>query len=216
MEGERDFWEAGGLYRPSEHPVVEMFARQRTAYLSATGVLGGVGSILDVGGGSGFSSAYYAEGIRVVACDAARGMLAGNPLQDRVQCYAESLPFHDRSFDLATGWELLHHLEQPELAVREMLRVARLRIVLFEPNRNHPGHVLLALKRPSERLALRSSARYLRDVVTRAGGMVTRHIRCGLLFPNVTPLPVARLLTRLPYPMPLIGISQLLVAVRKG
>jgi hypothetical protein len=32
-----------------------------------------------------------------------------------------------------------------------------------------------------------------------------------MLFPNATPLPVARLMARLPYRLPVIGISQLMI-----
>jgi hypothetical protein len=58
LTDQREFWEAGGIYRPSTHPVVELFARQRVRYLGRTGLLAGVRSLLDVGAGSGFSSAY--------------------------------------------------------------------------------------------------------------------------------------------------------------
>ena len=77
---QRPFWEAGGCYRDPEHPVVELFARQRIRHLVASGILDGVGSVLDVGSGSGFSSAFYPPHIRVVACDGALGMLAANPV----------------------------------------------------------------------------------------------------------------------------------------
>jgi hypothetical protein len=35
---ERGFWEAGGLYRDSTHPVVELFARQRIGFLVSRGI----------------------------------------------------------------------------------------------------------------------------------------------------------------------------------
>jgi hypothetical protein len=41
-------------------------------------------------------------------------------------------------------------------------------------------------------------------------------VRCGLLFPNITPLPIARLLARLPYRVPLVAISQLVIAEPGG
>src|SRR6516225_6154982 len=132
---QRPFWETGGCYRDPEHPVVEIFARQRIRHLVASGILDGVGSVLDVGAGSGFSSAFYPRHIGVVACDGALGMLAANPVPRRVLCAADALPFPDRSFDAVTCWELLHHLDQPVAAVREMLRVAGRRVIIFEPNR---------------------------------------------------------------------------------
>jgi SAM-dependent methyltransferase len=212
---ERAFWDAGGRYRTSDHPVVELFARQRVAYLRRLGVLDDIGSLLDVGAGSGFSSRYYPRAIRVVACDSARGMLAGNPVRDRLRCTAHALPFARDTFDAVTCWELLHHVDDGVAVVAEMLRVARRRVIIFEPNRLNPGHLYLALTRANERRALRFSPAHLRRLVASAGGIVTRHVRCGLLFPNVTPLRVARLLAAAPFRIPLIAISQLVVARKR-
>jgi SAM-dependent methyltransferase len=209
---QQEFWEAGGVYRPSTHPVVALFAQQRVAFLEALGAFDGIRTLLDVGAGSGFSSAYYPSGIRVVACDYAAGMLRGNPVRDRLLTAADHLPFASERFDAVTCWELLHHLDDPGAAVREMLRVARRRLIVFEPNRLHPGHWCLAIARENERQALRFSPGYLRRLVTAAGGTIERHVRGGLLFPNVTPLPIARLMQRLPYRLPVLGISQLVIA----
>jgi SAM-dependent methyltransferase len=216
MPGQRPFWEGGGCYRDPEHPVVELFARQRVHHLAASGMLDDVRSLLDVGAGSGFSSAFYPERIRVVACDGALGMLAGNPVSERVLCAADALPFPDRSFDAVTCWELLHHLDQPVEAVREMLRVAGGRVIIFEPNRINPGHVVLALTREEERASIRFSPGHLRRLIEAAGGVIRLHQRCGLLFPNVTPLAVARVLARMPFRVPFIAISQLIVAERRA
>ena len=208
---QRQFWESGGIYRRSDHPVVALFAGQRIAYLQRTGVFDGVRTLLDVGAGNGFSSAHYPRAIWVVACDFAEGMLAANPTRDRVRSLAYRLPFRDRTFDLATCWEVLHHADDPVAVVREMLRVAK-RIVVFEPNRNHPGHLWLGATRPEERACLRFTPGHVRRIMRAAGGAIRTHVRCGLLFPNITPLGVARLLVRLPFRAPLVGISQLVVA----
>lgn len=205
------FWEAGGRYRGSDHPVVALFARQRVDYLRRHGWLDGVRSVLDVGAGNGFSSAYYPVGVRVTACDYAAGMLTGNPVRDKLRCSATALPFRDDAFDLVTCWELLHHLDAPAEALREMRRVARRRVVVFEPNRIHPGHVVLGLTRANERASLRFSPGHVRRLVAASGGRILHHERCGLLFPNVTPLALARLMVRLPYRVPVAGISQLVV-----
>ena len=211
MRDERAFWESGGCYRAEHHPVVELFARQRVRYLAAVGALDGVSTLLDVGAGSGFSSLHYPPEIRVVATDYAAGMLAANRTRDRVRCAAGALPLGDASFDAVTCWELLHHLDDPVGALREMLRVARRRVIVFEPNRINLGQIVLALLRDNERRTLRFSARHLRRLVSRAGGRLAFHARTGLLFPNITPLPIARALARLPYRIPLIAISQLAI-----
>jgi len=191
--------------------VVALFAQQRVEHLQERGALDGVRTLLDVGAGSGFSSGYYPRNVRVVACDYAGGMLRQNPAPNRVRCSADRLPFPDGSFDAVTCWELLHHLPDPKAAVAEMVRVARERVIIFEPNRIHPGHIVLGLTRPEERESLRFTPGHLRRLVRPSGARIRLHERCGLLFPNVTPLPVARAFVRLPYRMPVIGISQLMV-----
>lgn len=213
---QRAFWESGGVYRPSDHPVVELFARQRVEYLTARGLLAGVRTLLDVGAGNGFSSGYYPPDVHVVACDYAAGMLDGNPMRDRLRCSAAALPFGDAAFDLVGCWELLHHLDDPVAAVREMYRVARRRLVMFEPNRINPGHIVLGLTRANERQSLRFSPGHVRRLVRAAGLTITSQERCGLLFPNITPVALARRLVRLPYRMPVIGISQLIVIDKGG
>lgn len=216
MADQHAFWEEGGSYRAAGHPVVELFARQRTRYLEATGLLADVATLLDVGAGNGFSSAYYPARIRVVACDYAAGMLRDNPAPHRVRCSASALPFPDASFDAVACWELLHHLDDPVAALREMARVAGRRLLVFEPNRIHPGHVVLGLTRAEERASLRFTPGHVRRLLRAAGLVPVRQERCGLLFPNVTPLWLARRLVRLPYRMPVVGISQLVVVERGG
>jgi SAM-dependent methyltransferase len=210
-ESDAVFWEGGGLYRSSAHPVGALFARQRIGFLQERGLLDDVGTLLDVGAGNGLSSRYFPKNVRVVACDAAAGMLRENPARDRVRCSATVLPFGDRCFDAATCWELLHHLDDPTAAVAEMLRVSRRRVLLFEPNRIHPGHIVLGVTRESERRSLRFSPGHVRRIVAAAGGRIALQLRCGALFPNLTPLPLARILAALPYRLPLVGISQLVV-----
>ena len=214
-EEQHEFWEGGGVYRASDHPVVELFARQRVRYLTQTGLLAGVRTLLDVGAGNGFSSGYYGPGVHVVATDYASGMLDGNPVRDRVRASASQLPFGDDAFDVVGCWELLHHLDDPVSAVRDMYRVARRRVVMFEPNRINPGHIVLGLTRSNERESLRFSPGHVRRLVRAAGVTITRQERCGLLFPNITPVAVARALVKLPFKMPVIGISQLIV-IEKG
>lgn len=213
---QRVFWEGGGVYRRSDHPVVELFARQRVRYLERAGLLAGVRSLLDVGAGNGFSSGYYGRHVHVVACDYAAGMLDGNPVRDRVRASAGALPFGDDTFDVVGCWELLHHLDDPVAAIREMYRVARRRLVMFEPNRLNPGHIVLGLTRRNERHSLRFSPGHVRRLVRAAGLRLSRQERCGLLFPNITPAALARQLVRLPYRMPVIGISQLVVIEKRA
>jgi len=52
----------------------------------------------------------------------------------------ERLPFDDQTFDLILSHEVLEHVQDDQMAVREMVRVLRPggRIALFVPNRGYP------------------------------------------------------------------------------
>lgn len=46
----------------------------------------------------------------------------------------QSLPFEDRSFDVAVEFDVLHHVTEPRQMAREMMRVARGRCLMTESN----------------------------------------------------------------------------------
>jgi SAM-dependent methyltransferase len=86
--------------------------------------------VLDVGAGSGRHSAEAARlGARVVAVDlgasidVARANLPSDALT--VQADAERLPFAPGSFDLVMSIGVLHHLPDPQRALRSITRYAR-------------------------------------------------------------------------------------------
>jgi SAM-dependent methyltransferase len=99
-------------------------------------------SVLAVCCGSGMDAEYLARcGADVTALDISPGCL--RRAQTRALRYgvryalvrgdAEHLPFADNSFDFAFVHDGLHHLEQPNRAVCEMTRVARLAVMVSEP-----------------------------------------------------------------------------------
>jgi len=96
--------------------------------------------VLDVGCGTGrFSRLFKSMGARVTGVDISHAML----LQARMRVSGEgyvggsaiSLPFRDRSFDLAVSVNVLNHLASYEQAIGEICRVSK-RVVLGLPNRN--------------------------------------------------------------------------------
>jgi ubiquinone/menaquinone biosynthesis C-methylase UbiE len=94
-------------------------------------------SVLDIGTGSGlFAEAFSQRSLIVTGIDAnpemvsaAKGFL---PEGDFRLSEAESLPFPDRSFDLAFMGVLLHETDDPEKALGEAWRVARKRVAVLE------------------------------------------------------------------------------------
>ena len=59
---------------------------------------------------------------------------------------AENLGYPDNSFDTVIEKDVLHHVSDPEKALKEMTRVARKRVILIEANRYNPSfYVFLTL-----------------------------------------------------------------------
>jgi len=88
---------------------------------------------VDVGAGTGFITAALVEaGLRVVAVDQSQAMLDALRERfhggDQVDCRvggAERLPVGDGAADYCFANMLLHHVESPGVAIREMARVLR-------------------------------------------------------------------------------------------
>lgn len=209
-----DYWETDTAHRDPRHFVVEGFARQRWQHLARRVDLSSYRTALDVGAGSGFSSIYAPEHLDVTATDGSLRMLAQHPGRKKVIADAMQLPFADRSFDVVFCWELLHHVEQPWRVLQEMARVSRRTVFFFEPNPWNLAQAAFAVADPEHRWVLRFTRRYTVDQVRRAGLRLVHYERGGLIFPNKTPEAVYPLLAKLPFHVPRVGISQLVIAER--
>jgi SAM-dependent methyltransferase len=215
-ERQKIYWEEGHKFRAYDHPVVQFFARQRIDQIREWLARANIRTALDVGCGDGFSSFYMREAIGgICATDRSNRMLARHPFkhEGRVACSdATRLPYPDQSFDLVYCWELLHHVSDPAAVLAEMTRVSRTYVLAAEPNRNNPFQAGFALWDAEHRWVLRFSMLYLKKLFEAAGLRVERTLSGGCIFPNVTPLWLFPLLRRMPYQIPLIGISNWVVA----
>ncbi|MGD0565823.1 MAG: class I SAM-dependent methyltransferase [Candidatus Goldiibacteriota bacterium] len=54
------------------------------------------------------------------------------------KCDSQKLPFKNSSFDTVLEKDMLHHAENPEKALKEMVRVAKKRVIVIEANRYNP------------------------------------------------------------------------------
>lgn len=217
-EYQKQFWANNKNARGFDHPVVEFFARQRIDYVRRHIDLTKVDSAFDVGCGDGFATYYFAQSIpRVEGGDISELMLEHNPLgRDALRVIdAENLDLPDASYDLVYLWEVLHHLKDPARAVREMSRVSRRYVVIFEPNRANVLQFGFGLLNREERGTLRSSKAYLEGLARQAGLEIVACDYCGKIPPNKTPGWLFEIMKRLPFESTRVsGISVALIAAR--
>jgi SAM-dependent methyltransferase len=104
--------------------------------------LGNAKTLLNLGAGSG---SYEPGDLAVVAVEPSSEMCAQRVMGSApvIRATAERLPFRDASFDAALAVLTLHHWRDRCAGLREMLRVARERVVLFTWDPSHPGFWLV-------------------------------------------------------------------------
>jgi SAM-dependent methyltransferase len=209
-ERQKAHWAARTNLRAYDHPVVRLFGEQRAREISRLLGEWRPESALDVGCGDGFGMQAMATRVRGVihGCDRSQRMLEANPApaSELTCCDAYDLPFENGSFDLVYCWELLHHLAEPDRAVREMARVASRGVLICEPNRLNPAMAVFGLAYPSERGTLRFDAGKVRRLLE-GQGLDDPVCETGAWFtPNRTPQRLAELLVRLPYRVPALGL----------
>lgn len=99
--------------------------------------LGDARTVLNVGAGTG---SYEPTDREVTAVEPSAVMRGQRPAGSApcVAAAAESLPFEDRSFDVAMAVSTVHHWGDPMAGLREMRRVAR-RVVVLTFDTDEPG-----------------------------------------------------------------------------
>lgn len=112
------------------------------AYMMAMIEFFGISSVLDVGSGTGFAlfklkdkmPHIRAIGIEPSPAQRAIGYRKGLSEAELVDGDAMKIEFPDNSFDLVCEFGALHHMPRPELAISEMLRIARKAIFVCDSN----------------------------------------------------------------------------------
>ena len=105
---------------------------------SIRAAIGDVRTLVNVGAGAG---SYEPNGVAVTAVEPAWRMLAQRKrgAAPALRAVAERLPFRDACFDVALGVLTAHHWRDLGAGLREMVRVARERVVIFTWDPEHPG-----------------------------------------------------------------------------
>lgn len=144
-------------------------------------------SLLDVGSGNGFFSYYFDKICNTTAIDYSKKMIEMNPIKKKEVMDANNLKFKSSSFDIVFCNALLHHVNDMNKVVKEMIRVSKKYVIILEPNRNNPILFLYALLVKEERKSLRFSQSFLKRLVRKNGLKIKSIFSYGLLFPNKIP-----------------------------
>jgi len=192
-----DLWERREGYKPADAPSARAFAEPKVDRIARWAELAGGETVLDVGAGTGhLTDAFRRRGHKVVAVDAAAGMLVRNPGTARVRADARRLPFRTGAFTIAVESNLLHHVDDPVAVLREMARVGGGRVAAIEPNRNHPPMFLFSLLARGERAGLRFTRKHLQRLAAGAGLSPVALEVTGWVYQNRTPSFLAGFLGR--------------------
>lgn len=190
----------GVSYRGPGDPVVEAYVQPKIEFILQHVPVKPETQLLDVGCGNGIFTVPLAKhSNNVLGIDTSENLLKENPHPNVRVGDATRLDFADNSFDVVFEANILHHIGDPEAAVREMVRVSRSHVILLEPNRYNPLMALFGLLVREERGLLKSSRGALEALLKRCGTRVTAALVTGMITQNATPefmLPVLRLFDR--------------------
>ncbi len=190
-------WEKRTFYRDATDPAAEAFAVPKIDWFCETLAIGADDTLLDVGAGTGLFTYWWSQRLHhVTGLELSENMIERSAVPELLQVGdAYDLPFPDDSFDVVFSGSLLHHLERPVDALREMRRVARSGVAVIEPNRNHPPMAAFGVVSSVCRGLLSYSRSSMRDLADQAG-LTLRGLRLhGYVYENRSPaatIPIAR------------------------
>jgi ubiquinone/menaquinone biosynthesis C-methylase UbiE len=195
-------WDKRRFYRDARDPAAEAFARPKLEWLArALEVDPSRARVIDVGAGTGMFTHWWTQlGAKVIGLELSENMIRRSACPELMQIGdAYAIPYDDDSFDIAFAGNLLHHLEHPDDALREMARVARHGVAIVECNRNHPPMAAFGAVSTVCRGLLSYTRSSTEDVARAAGLDPVASTLHGYVYENRTPrvtLPLARQLER--------------------
>jgi len=143
-------------------------------------------TVLDVGAGTGRgvryleSAGFQACGVEPVSELVREGARHyTSPAMSFVRAQGELLPFADGSFDAVSEFGMLHHVPEPNVVVKEMLRVARKAVFLSDSNRFGQGPMVA---RRAKLLLHKARLWGLANFVKTAGKQYVATERDGLIY----------------------------------
>jgi SAM-dependent methyltransferase len=201
-ESQKKYWNKDQSKRRSPfHPCVKALFEPRADYLYSLSKNKN-SSIIDLGCGNGYLGVYLEPKFKnMLSVDSSKNMLLLNPCKNKLHAEVQNLPIQDNAYDIVTCSHLLHHLDTNDQikAVKEMRRISKKNIVVFEPYRNNPLNFLFGILVKEEKELLKFSKKYLRKIFHSAGVEVLKIEIEGCVLPNKSPFywaPIGKLLNK--------------------
>lgn len=195
-EFQEDYWNSIDKYRPYrryDNPVIQYFVKPKIEFIKKHICLDKNTNILDVGCGFGIFTHYLEKLARTVGTDFSLSMLKDNPCKLLINSNGKKLPFKNNTFDVVFCGDLLHHVDDERIVLKEMLRVSKKDIIILEPNGLNPFVFLFSSLVKEERKGLRFSKSYIKKLIGSDGSIVTsRYV--GWVFQNLMPLYLAKIM----------------------
>lgn len=176
-------------YRQPDDYVVRSFTAPKIKFIRDSGCFRkkDIG-ILDVGSGNGtFSWCFNKYAEKVISLDYSEQLLKSNSSTLKVLANGYQLPFKDNQFDIVFEANLLHHLDRPHCAIKEMKRCSKEYVIFIEPNRYNPLMFLFSLAVTAERGVLASSRKKWRSIIRRLGMEIIAEKVTGMISQQNTP-----------------------------
>ena len=156
IQEQRQYYErTAGHYESIHVNASDDHGRALAAFMGLAEIFGPVNSVLDVGAGTGRAMTKLkakwpnAQVIGVEPVDALRevGYRNGISSTELVPGDALKLDFADDAFDYVVETGVLHHISRPDLAVKEMARVAKKGIMISDTNNIGQGTYLVRVSK---------------------------------------------------------------------
>jgi len=185
---QKEYWERKKVIkrRHPSHPVIASYVLPKICVIDHYIKLSNQTKLLDVGCGNGFFTFYFDRICDAYGVDYSEKMLSMNPVKKTFLMDASNLKFDDNSFDVVFCHALLHHVDKIDRVIQEMKRVSKKYVIVLEPNRNNPLMFLFILLIKQERMALKFSLSYLKNIIKRNGLKIKGAFSYGMIVPNKT------------------------------
>ena len=186
----KDFYENNGLftYRDADDEVVSSYVKPKLDLIKNCIPDYPDKIAIDIGCGNGTFTYYLSNFLKVTGIDKSKKMLERFPVTlPRVLAKAENLPFKNKTFDMVFEANLLHHVDNPEYVINEMIRLSRENIVIIEPNILNPLMFIFALIHKPDRGIFRLKIRELNKILYEKKFRLIRTVKTGMIFQNATP-----------------------------